>query len=103
MYFDTDRLIKDVTEDKNMEYNWAEDDRTIYEKTWVNQQGGELYIEDATKILSPTEQTNLSDFDEERYRVLEQERFRPEASLQETFQELDDALEYVEENYSVHL
>jgi len=82
---------------------WMEDDRMMYEHTWVNRKGTELRIEDITTVLSPTEQTHLSDFKNDRYRILEQERYKPEAQLQETFDDLDDALDYVEENYSVDI
>lgn len=101
VFYKTENLIKHVTQQDNME--WTSDDRELYEETWQNQSGDLLYIEDATQILSPTEQTHLTNFDEDRYRVLEQGRYQPESSLQETFQKLDDALEYVENNYGIHL
>lgn len=83
------------------EDTWYNDERELYEETWVSTGGTELRIEDATKILSPTQQTHLTDFKNDRYRVLEQEFYQPEARLQETFDELDAALEYVEENYEI--
>ncbi len=83
-----------------MEYT-EEDSGVLYEHVWRSERGDEIRIEDATKILSPTEQTHLHNFDDDQYRVLEQRYLAPEAQLQETFATEDEALEYVEENYQI--
>jgi len=101
VFHDTDALIKHVTQQQDMEWDYR--DTHLYEHAWQNQEGSDLWIEDVTKILSDTQQTHLADFKEDRYRVLEQETYRPDASLQETFDDLDDALEYVEDNYDIDL
>lgn len=101
VFYDTDKLIKHVVEKQGMD--WTPDDRMMYEETWTNRNGDLLYIEDATQVLSPTEQKHLTDFKHDRYRVLEQKQYQPESILQETFDEMDDALEYVEENYEIDI
>lgn len=101
VFYNTDALIKHVTQQQDME--WSYRDTELYEHAWQNRGGDDLWIEDITQILSPTQQTHLSDFEQERYRVLEQESYRPDASLQETFDDLDDALDYVEDNYDIDL
>jgi len=45
----------------------------------------------------------MTDFKDDRYRVLEQEFYQPEGRLQETFDDMDDALEYVEDNYEIEI
>lgn len=101
-YFDTDQLIKDVAQNTDT-MDWTPQQRDLYEETWQNQEGDLLYIEDATQILSPTEQTHLSDFNNERYRVLEQDVYAPESRLKETFADLESAEAYVEENYNINI
>jgi len=99
VFHDTDKLIKHVTEKQGMEWDYRDTD--IYEHAWQNRDGQDLWIEDVTQMLSPTPQTRMTDFKEDRYRVLEQEFYQPEARLQETFDDMSDALEYVEENYDI--
>lgn len=82
---------------------WSYRDTDLYKHAWQNHQGQDLWIEDTTQILSPTEQTRLTDLEKDRYRVLEQEFYQPEGSVQETFAELDEAETYVEENYDITL
>lgn len=83
--------------------DWQYHDTDIYEHAWQNRDGSDLWIEDVTSMLSATDQTHLTDFKKDRYRVLEQEFYQPEGQLQETFEDMDDALEYVEENYDINL
>jgi len=101
VFHSTEALIKHVTQEQDME--WQYHDSDIYEHAWQNRDGLDLWIEDAANILSPTQQTHLSDFKNDRYRVLEQEFYQPEANLQETFDDMDDALDYVEENYDIEI
>jgi len=81
--------------------DWHYRDTDLYEHAWQNQDGQDLWIEDVTRILSPTGQTHLTDFKEDRYRVLEQDFYDPEAELQETFDDMEDAENYVAENYNI--
>jgi len=83
--------------------DWSYRDTDIYEHAWQNPDGVDLWIEDVTKMLSPTPQTHMTDFKNDRYRVLEQQFYQPEGVLQETFDDMDEALEYVEENYSIEV
>lgn len=101
IFHSTDKLIKHAVKDNNMD--WSYRDTELYTHAWQNPEGTDLWIEDVTQMLSPTDQTQLTNFDEDRYRVLEQRYHRPEASLQETFQELEDAENYVEDNYNIDI
>lgn len=82
---------------------WSYRDTDLYEHAWQNQQGTDLRIEDVTKILSDMPQTHMTDFKHDRYRIIEQQFYQPEGTLKETFKEMDGALEYVEENYSINI
>jgi len=101
VFFSDDQLLKHREENNDMD--WDEIESGLYERFWQNPNGDQVTIEDVTKILSPTEQTHLSDFNKEQYRVLEQGRYQPEARLQETFQDLEGAEEYVSENYEIDI
>lgn len=112
IFYDTDKLIKHVKENNdtmdnddqpNNSTEWDYRDTDLYEHAWQNQGGSDLWIEDVTKILSDTPQTHLTDFKDDRYRVLEQEFYQPEGRLQDTFDDMDDALEYVEDNYEIEI
>lgn len=82
---------------------YAELGRPLYEKSWKHKENhNEIIIEDTTEMLTPTAQTKIPDLLNGRYRVLEREHFEPEPRLQDEFRELDEALEYVEENYSIN-
>jgi len=99
VFYNNEDLIKHVSQEQDME--WQYRDTELYEHAWQNQAQEDLWVEDVTQMLSPTPQTHLVDFKEDRYRVLQQERWAPEGRVQETFEELDDALEYVEDNYEI--
>jgi len=101
IFHSTDALIKHVTQQQDMDWDYR--DTELYEHAWQNQDGSDLWIEDVTQMLSPTPQTHMTDFKEDRYRILEQEFYQPEGVLQETFDSMDDALEYVEDNYDIDL
>lgn len=101
VFYSTDELIKHATQNQDMEWDYRDTD--LYEHAWQNQSGSDLWIEDVTKMLSDTPQTHMTDFKDDRYRVLEQEFYQPEGRLQETFDDMDDALEYVENNYEIEI
>jgi len=83
--------------------NWQYQESHLYEHAWQNEYGEHLWIEDATQILSPTKERHVTDLKNERYRVLEQEPYASDAELKELFDDVEDAVDYVEENYSVSI
>lgn len=101
VFYDTDKLIKHVTQKQDMD--WQYRDTALYEHAWQNPEGSDLWIEDVTQMLSDTQQTHTTDFKHDRYRVLEQEPYQPDGLLQETFEDLEDAEQYVEENYQIEI
>lgn len=58
-------------------YEWEEIDTKLWEKTYESEQGHLLYIEDTYLNAHPYNQTELEDWNEERYKVKVRKPLKP--------------------------
>lgn len=73
--------------------DWIEKDTDLFEERYESDTGSSLYIEDTYKNSHPENQTELSDWNDERYEVKLQKWYRLEpTTLKEgdSFEELEE-------------